>query len=388
MQKGGTRQLIKDVFLQSLVQINCIPVLIIIFLIFFLQTNYTYEKEITKKFIPSVLLLLALILVDNLDYYAYDSMQVTGFFDTLHRLFAMLGYDIRITLMASLISVASDRVFNHRHTVLITYLPALVNVLLLVPCLFTDLFFYYNPDGSIGRGIFAYEPHILSGIYMLFLFALGVICKKKGRTGETGILLLCGVLTIFGFLAEFLFALRGILIGVVALDITFYYLYLHIEHFRFDSLTEILNRDAFMADIEKYGKTGVSHLISVDLNDLKKLNDKSGHTEGDKALKAVARALRDSCMKECYAYRVGGDEFAVLCFGKTDEQVSSMTRRMFEAVKSAGYVCAIGCSEWKHGEEFDEVYRRADEIMYNNKRYLKELKAGGGIPDDKKGIDP
>ena len=49
---------------------------------------------------------------------------------------------------------------------------------------------------------------------------------------------------------------------------------------------------------------------------------------------------------------------------------------------------SIGCSEWKHGEEFDEVYRRADEIMYNNKRYLKELKAGGGIPDDKKGIDP
>lgn len=370
--------MIKDAFLQSLVQINCIPVLIIIFLIFFLQTNYTYEKEITRKFIPSVLLLLALILVDNLDYYAYDALEVTGFFDTLHRLFAMLGYDIRIILMASLISVASDRVFGHKHTVLITYLPALINVAIMIPCLFTDLFFYYNPDGSIGRGIFAFEPHILSGVYMLFLFALGIICKKKGRVGETGILLLCGLLTIFGFLAEFLFALRGILIGVVALDITFYYLYLHIEHFRFDSLTEIFNRDAFMADIEKYGRTSASHLISVDLNDLKKLNDKRGHTEGDKALKAVARSLQDSCLKECFAYRVGGDEFAVLCIGKTNDQVNEMTRRMRESVNAAGYVCAIGYTEWKRGETFKEVYRRADETMYNNKRELKALKAGTG----------
>ena len=374
--------MIKDAFLQSIVQINCIPVLIIIFLVFFLQTNYTYEKEITKKFIPSVLLLVLLIIVDNLDYYAYDSMTVTGLLDTLHRLFAMLGYDIRIILMASLISVASDRVFSHKHTVLITYLPALINVVILIPCLFTDLFFYYNADGSIGRGIFAYEPHILSGIYMLFLFTLGIICKKRGRVGETGILLLCGILTIFGFLAEFLFALRGILIGVVALDITFYYLYLHIEHFRFDSLTEILNRDAFMADVEKFGKTNASHLISVDLNDLKKLNDKFGHTEGDKALKTVARSLRYSCPKECFAYRVGGDEFAVLCLGKTDDEVNEMTHRMREAVTNAGYVCAIGYSEWKRGESFNEVYRRADETMYNNKRMLKELKANGGIPDE------
>lgn len=362
-------------------QINCIPVLIIIFLIFFLRTNYTYEKEITKKFIPSVLLLLALIFVDNLDYYAYDSFDITGPLDTLHRIFAMLGYDIRIILMASLIAVASDRVFGKKNTVLFTYLPSLINVIILIPCLFTDLFFYYNADGSIGRGIFAYEPHILSGIYMLFLFALGVICKKKGRLSETGILLLCGFLTIFGFLSEFLFALRGILIGVVALDITFYYLYLHIEHFRFDPLTEIFNRDAFMADIEKYGKTSASHLISIDLNDLKMLNDKFGHTEGDKALKAVARALQDSCLKECYAYRVGGDEFAVICLGKTDEEAEKMTERMREAVTNSGYVCAIGCAEWQRGKAFNEVYRMADSLMYENKRLLKELKARGGIPD-------
>ncbi len=365
--------MIKDQFLQSVVQINCIPVLIILFLFFFLKANYIYEKELTKKFIPSVLLLVGLIIVDNLDYYAYDAVRVTGAFDTFHRCSAMLGYDIRIILMASLISIATARTFGTKKAALITYLPSIINTVVLLPCLFTDLFFYYNEDGSIGRGIFAYEPHILSGIYMLFLFALGVICGRKGKRGETGILLLCGGLTILGFLAEFLFALRGILIGVIALDISFYYLYLHIEHFRFDALTGILNRDAFNADIRRYSKGDISHIMSIDLNNLKKLNDTYGHNEGDHALKATAHALEISCIPGCYVYRVGGDEFAVICMNKTDKQIEEMSAAMYKAVEQANYSCAIGYSKWSSEKNFTEIYKEADDKMYAIKREMKEL---------------
>lgn len=354
-------------------QINCIPVLTIIFLFFFLRTNYTYEKELTKKFTPSVLLLVGLIIVDNLDYYAYDAMNVTGAFDLFHRASAMLGYDIRIILMASLIAIAAKRTFGTRKTVLLTYLPSLINVIVLIPCLFTDLFFYYNEDGSIGRGIFAYEPHILSAIYMMFLFTLGVICKRKGKHGEAGILLLCGAMTILGFLAEFLFALRGILIGVVALDISFYYLYLHIEHFRFDALTGAFNRDAFNADIHKYSKGDISHIMSIDLNNLKKLNDTYGHNEGDHALVATARALEKSCLAGCYVYRVGGDEFAVICKHRTDEELQEMTSAMYKAVEDANYSCAIGYSRWDGAKTFTEIYKEADDKMYATKREMKEL---------------
>ena len=365
--------MIKNDFLQNIVQINCIPVLIIIFLIFFLKINYTYEKDLTKKFIPSLVILLALIVVDNVDYYAYDAAEVTGAIDLLHRTAAMLGYDLRITLMASLISVAADRLSDRKHTVFWTYLPALVNVIILLPCLFTDLFFYYNPDGSVGRGPLAFEPHFLSAVYMLFLFALGFLCRRKGRHNEMGILILCGALTIMGFLAEFLFALRGILIGVVALDITFYYLYLHIEHFRFDALTRIFNRDAFIADVEKYGSGAISHILSIDLNNLKVLNDTYGHGEGDKALKAIAKALESSCLPGCFAYRVGGDEFAAICLHKKSEAVEAMIADMYKAVEEAGYSCAIGYAEWGSGQTFTEVYKDADDKMYHKKRQMKNI---------------
>lgn len=365
--------MIKAAFLQSVVQINCIPVLIIVFLLFFLKINYVYEKELSKRFIPSVVLLLALIVVDNLDYYAYDAQTVTGAFDVFHRAAAMLGYDLRIVLMASLISIAAERLIRRKHTVLLTYLAALINVVILLPCLFTNIFFYYNPDGTVGRGPLAYEPHILSGLYMILLFVLAYISGRKGRFSEMGILLLCGLLTILGFLAEFLFALRGILIGVVALDITFYYLYLHIEHFRFDALTEIFNRDAFMADVGKFGKGDISHIMSIDLNDLKVLNDTYGHNEGDKALKAIAQALRKSSLPRCYVYRVGGDEFAAICLHKSNEQIEEMVAEMYRKVEASGYSCAIGYSEWSKDKTFTEIYKDADDKMYRRKRAMKNI---------------
>jgi len=375
MTVPGRRRLylIKNDFLQNIVQINCIPLLIVIFLLYFLKINYIYEKDLTKKFLPSVALLLALMVMDNIDYYAYDAMTVVGLFDVFHRAAAMLGYDIRIILMASLISVASDRLISNKRAILYTYLPSFINVIFLLPCLFTNLYFYYNEDGTIGRGIFAFEPHILSGLYMIFLFILADICRRKGRRNEMGILALCGTLTIMGFLAEFLFSLRGILIGVVALDITFYYLYLHIEHFRFDALTKIFNRDAFIADIDKYGNGVISHILSIDLNNLKTLNDTYGHNEGDKALKAIADALKASCLPKCFVYRVGGDEFAAICLKKNTDEIEAMIAEMYKAVEGSGYSCAIGYAEWEQGKTFTEVYKDADDRMYRKKRAMKEL---------------
>ncbi|MBP3856265.1 MAG: GGDEF domain-containing protein [Ruminiclostridium sp.] len=365
--------MLKDTFLQSVVQINCIPVLIIIFLFFFLKTNYQYEKAITKQFIPSVILLLCLIVIDNIDYYAYDILAGIESADTFHRFIAMLGYDIRIILMASLIAISAKRIFAGKHSILLTYLPALINVVILLPCLFTDIFFYYNPDGTIGRGPLAYEPHFLSAVYMMFLFAVGVSCRRRAKYTEMGFLILSGTLTIAGFLAEFLFSLRGILIGVVALDITFYYLYLHIEHFRFDALTGILNRDAFIADVSKYGGRGIiSHVLSIDLNDLKKLNDTYGHNEGDKALRAIAFALNKKCLPGSFVYRVGGDEFAAICINRRNDEAENMIAEMYAEVEKAGYSCAIGCSEWDNNKTFTEIYKEADDKMYSRKREMKQ----------------
>ena len=113
--------------------------------------------------------------------------------------------------------------------------------------------------------------------------------------------------------------------------------------------------------------------MSIDLNNLKKLNDTYGHNEGDHALVETAHALVKSRLPACYVYRVGCDEFAAICLGKKDEQVKQMTDAMYKAVEETGYSCAIGCSRWNSDKSFTEIYKEADDEMYSVKREMKEL---------------
>jgi GGDEF domain-containing protein len=84
-----------------------------------------------------------------------------------------------------------------------------------------------------------------------------------------------------------------------------------------DPLTRLLNRRAFMnrldgevARAQRYGRP--LGLVITDLDGFKQLNDRHGHAAGDEALVAFANVLVESLRKPDDAFRIGGDEFAVL----------------------------------------------------------------------------
>ncbi|MBQ9384043.1 MAG: GGDEF domain-containing protein [Ruminiclostridium sp.] len=361
--------------LQSAASINTVPILILLFLLYFLRANWRYEVNQTAQFMPPTLFLMILIVLDNLDFYAFNDMKFGAATQLLHRIVGMLEYDVRILLMSFLISIVADRLSPRKNTKFWTVFPAICNVFVLLPCLFTDWFFMYDETGNIIRGPLHYEPHFLSALYLLFLFALAFMARSRGRTTETGILFITGTSVTVAVLVEMAFKLRGILLSVIALSIMGYYIYVHIEHFRYDNLTGVLNREAFNVDIERYGINRVSHVLSIDLNGLKVINDTMGHEEGDKALKTVAGAISDKLLPNCRLYRIGGDEFAAVCMSKTTEEVERMIENMYAAVEVTGYSCAVGYAEWQNDKTFMEVYKIADDAMYTKKRSMKEITA-------------
>ena len=84
-----------------------------------------------------------------------------------------------------------------------------------------------------------------------------------------------------------------------------------------DTLTGLGNRRAFENDvtrsIARAARDGIPlALIMADVDELKITNDRSGHAAGDALLVAIAHALKAACRAEDGAYRVGGDEFALL----------------------------------------------------------------------------
>jgi diguanylate cyclase (GGDEF)-like protein len=82
-----------------------------------------------------------------------------------------------------------------------------------------------------------------------------------------------------------------------------------------DALTGLLGRRAFDAAlVDLYGDQQVS-LLLIDIDDFKSVNDTFGHAAGDAILRIVADALTAHCRHGDLAYRIGGDEMAVILVG-------------------------------------------------------------------------
>lgn len=147
-----------------------------------------------------------------------------------------------------------------------------------------------------------------------------------------------------------------------------------------DPLTGLLNRRAQMEMLEqaaqrlKPGEPGLS-IILVDLDHFKQLNDRYGHSAGDRVLTTVAARLRDLCggaQAHCVA-RWGGEEFLVLLPGvrlaaacKRAEEL----RREVAALRIdriAQVTASFGVAELVGGESLDACLKRCDQALYRAK---------------------
>lgn len=153
-----------------------------------------------------------------------------------------------------------------------------------------------------------------------------------------------------------------------------------------DSLTGTRNKNAFIEyekelqkDLEE-GKLDRFAICICDLNDLKLINDTQGHKEGDEYIRNACRLI---CRKFSHSpvFRVGGDEFAVVLIDSAYEErenlVDSFRRQVEEYLRTdSGPIIALGMSEFEAGKDqgVDEVFRRADAGMFEDKSHLKQLK--------------
>ena len=65
-------------------------------------------------------------------------------------------------------------------------------------------------------------------------------------------------------------------------------------------------------------------MVSIDLNNLKMINDTYGHAKGDEAICATVNAVDKVVPKGCLLYRIGGDEFMILCTKTNQDTVEKI----------------------------------------------------------------
>ncbi|HJQ73489.1 MAG TPA: sensor domain-containing diguanylate cyclase [Gaiellaceae bacterium] len=161
----------------------------------------------------------------------------------------------------------------------------------------------------------------------------------------------------------------------------------HLGELRFladhDPLTRLLNRRAFVSRLDgevarmrRYERS--VGLIIADLVDFKQLNDRYGHASGDEALVAFAGVLREALRKPDDAFRIGGDEFALLLAEATEDDARQVVARIetllenlaaggepWQADLRASFGCAA-CPE--DAADPQTLFRLADEAQYDAKR--------------------
>jgi diguanylate cyclase (GGDEF)-like protein len=151
-----------------------------------------------------------------------------------------------------------------------------------------------------------------------------------------------------------------------------------------DYLTGIANRRVFCERADQAAKDfracGQSYgLILIDLDDFKLINDTFGHEIGDQVLSTVGSVLkRHLCARVEVCARIGGEEFAVLCFGRLHEEsirhlAESIRNEIAqETVQSTRGVVKFSCSlglALSHSEDagWKDIYARADTALYEAK---------------------
>ncbi len=139
-----------------------------------------------------------------------------------------------------------------------------------------------------------------------------------------------------------------------------------------DELTGVFNRKVFEELRGELFETGIAMLL-VDVDYFKEVNDTYGHEKGDAVLKKIAEILVNSFRADDYVCRIGGDEFAVIMRHMTPglkgivlSKVDNVRALLAAAIDIPPVTLSIGAA-FSGGEIDEDVYRRADEALYEVK---------------------
>lgn len=149
-----------------------------------------------------------------------------------------------------------------------------------------------------------------------------------------------------------------------------------------DALTGVGSKLAYdqkMKELDEDIRQGKARfgIVMVDLNYLKKLNDTYGHEKGNLAIIKTCSIICDVFVHSP-VYRIGGDEFVVILKDRDYDNIENLDKKFKQAISETKgepwekVSAAIGYALYTDEHSADEVFRKADHIMYENKKKYKQ----------------
>jgi len=262
-------------------------------------------------------------------------------------------------------------------------IPLDIFVLITVTSQFTHLIYYIDENNVYHRGPLYLVQPLFCAAYVIYSTVLAHFASRflhKSRLIRKEILSLttASLMALCGGVIQVFANDTPVLSMTLTVAMLFIYINVQSKQIYIDTLCGINNRRQFNIYIEnilsrKPRNTNV-YLLMMDIDRFKLINDTFGHTEGDYALVQVAEILSKVCQPNSdFVARYGGDEFAIVCYRKSVDEVEKIKFRIreelniFNKLSDRPYdiVLSIGSAQLDvETDTPEQAIKKADEQLY------------------------
>lgn len=157
------------------------------------------------------------------------------------------------------------------------------------------------------------------------------------------------------------------------------------EIYRQDSLTGLLNRNAYDSDVEQLRSADIGAVVCVyaDMIGLHEVNNHLGHKQGNRMLCEFADAAR-AFFGDDRLYRIGGDEFVIISSAHTEAQTRKKLNYMRERLHTQGCEISVGVASSESTSDLPKIIEQAENEM---RREKKEYYVRGGSKRQLRGLN-
>ncbi len=269
---------------------------------------------------------------------------------------------------------------------ILLFVPVIVNTVMTLLSPMYRLLFFITSDNVYHRGALFIVSAAM--VYIYLILGIMLIIKNRRKIVRQDFLpfLVLGILPTAGGIIQSFFYGALLMWSCSAFSLILVYIFLEERMIHLDYLTGAWSRHSFDHFISQRIKQNSSEklgIIYIDIDELKNINDKYGHAEGDAALKTVIRIIKSIIRKGDIVARLGGDEFAVILnFENGSREMLENTIKRIDAAFTehnldTGQPYTLKCS---YGADIfspescsiEEFMHGIDTMMYNSKK-LKRL---------------
>lgn len=293
----------------------------------------------------------------------------------LNKLVNLIGFSAAPFVVLWIVFLCGDKKIEKKWKYLV---PLWVWFLLCIGSMWNGWIFKVTYNNPYQRGVLFF----LSPIFLLYGGFVFIYFIKKKIVEHTHIdkkfIYLMATIIIVGGLIQTKFQNILFIWPSFSVVMLIYYFFLRQRNLQFDQLTNVRDRKSFMEQMQFYNAQSTMIIFMFDINQLKQINDNYGHSEGDLYILEAVGIIKICLEKSGTIYRIGGDEFVVLCPEMTAPKLKMILHHLkaenqrsfrLEKAQYPKTMLAYGYSQFmgEESDSLDECVKRADQAMYRMK---------------------